>query len=129
MAGCHEVVWPVGSSRRGKAPVEAFGPGPGTTGIPCGPPMVPEVAAGAWGAGAIAGGATVPVEGDSIGWPVGGVEGVVEARGISGIGFSEGEGVVAGVGARMGGWTGWGWVPACGSVGMKAPDCGVIGCW
>ena len=36
MAGCHEVVWLVGSRRRGKAFVEAFGPWPGRTGMPSG---------------------------------------------------------------------------------------------
>ena len=36
-AGCHEVVWLVGSSNRGKAPVAPVGPAPGTTGIPIGP--------------------------------------------------------------------------------------------
>jgi hypothetical protein len=123
MAGCHEVVWPVGSSSRGKAPVEAFGPGPGTTGIPCGPPIVPEVAGGAWGA--VADGAVVPLEGES----AGGATGAAEARGISGIGLSDGDGVAAGVGARTGGCVACGWMPACGIVGMKLPDCGVIGCW
>ncbi len=112
MAGCHEVVWPVGSSSRGKAPVDAFGPGPGTTGIACGPPMVPEVAGGAWGA--VADGAAVPFDGESMG----GATGAVEARGSSGIGFIEGVGVVAGVGASTGGCVGWGWMPACGIVGM-----------
>ena len=114
MAGCQEVVWPVGSSSRGKAPVDAFGPGPGTTGIPWGPPMVPEAAGGAWGAGDVADGAVVPLEGAYVGGATGGVE----ARGISGIGFSDGDGVVAGVGARTGGCVACGWMPACGIVGM-----------
>ena len=33
-AGCHEVVWPVGSSSFGKAPVAELGPPPGRTGMP-----------------------------------------------------------------------------------------------
>ena len=110
MAGCHDVVWPVGSSRRGNAPVEAFGPGPGTTGMPWGPPMVPEVAGGA--GGVVTDGATAPLEGES----AGGAIGAEEARGISGIGFRDGDGVVAGVGARTGGCVGCGWMPAWGGV-------------
>jgi len=123
MAGCHEVVWPVGSRSRGKAPVDAFGPGPGTTGMPCGPPIVPEVAGGTWGA--VTDGDVAPLDGEN----AGGAIGAAEARGISGIGFIDGDGVVAGVGANTGGWVGWGWMPAWGIIGMELPACGVIGCW
>jgi len=99
MAGCHDVVWPVGSRSLGNAPVEALGPGPGITGIAWGPPIVPDVeglsmpvAAGAPADGGRAGGATGAT-----------------VRGSSGIGFSDGAGLVAdGVGARTGAGVGWG---------------------
>ena len=68
-------MWPVGSSSRGKAWVEAFGPDPGSTGIP-----VLPVSAGAEGAVPTAGAVTFPE-------PV---------LGNSGIGFSDGVGVSAG---------------------------------
>ena len=109
MAGCHEVVWPVGSSSLGNAPVEAFGPGPGITGIAWGPPIVPEVEGLST---ALAAGE--PADGGS----AGGAVGVAAARGISGIGLRDGAGAVAeGVGDSSGACVGWGCMPACGVAG------------
>jgi len=54
-AGCQEVVWLVGSSSRGNAPVDVPGPPPGSVGIPV-PLVVPlgwPPAAGLDGCGAI----------------------------------------------------------------------------
>jgi hypothetical protein len=104
LTGRHDVVWLVGSSSRGKAPVEAPGPLPGATGIVVGPtalfvPLagaVPDVAGAepdtAGGdSGLNEGGANVcgAVPDCTPAWGTGG-------RGISGIGFRAGVGVRAG---------------------------------
>lgn len=123
LTGRHDVVWLVGSSSRGKAPVEAPGPLPGTTGIVVGPtaPFVPLAGAvPLLGAvkGEIAGavpdvaGAEPDKAGGDSGLNDGGANvcGAVPdctpawgtgGRGISGIGFR------AGVGVRAGGCVGW----------------------
>lgn len=113
---CQEVVWLVGSSSRGKAFEEAFGPSPGSTGIPCRDgagvcepfvplgcerPLVPLggekplVPSGVVPSGARAGAAV---------WPpaAGAGAGVDPLRGISGIGFSDGAGATAGAGVAEG---------------------------
>ena len=108
LTGRQEVVWLVGSSSRGKAPVEAPGPLPGTTGITVGPmaPFVPLAGAVPDAPGA---------EPDTAGGDRGLSDGAAKVcgavpdctpawgtgtRGISGIGLR------AGVGVRAGGCVG-----------------------
>jgi hypothetical protein len=125
LTGRQEVVWLVGSSSRGKAPVEAPGPLPGTTGIVVGPtaPFVPLAGAvPLLGAvkGEIAG--AVPdmagTEPDTAGGDrglndgganvCGAVPDCTPACGTGGRGIS-GIGLRAGVGVRAGGCVGCSW--------------------
>jgi hypothetical protein len=143
MAGCHDVVWLVGSRRRGKAFVEAFGPWPGRTGIPSGAAEGAAPAAGEAAPGTVkpfvpaAGGGTVMVpvgagvaKGEKAGAavPTAGAVGVAAVFGSSGMGFSDGAGAIDGVGERGCGCVGCGWIPACGATGIEYPLWGVIGC-
>jgi len=112
-AGCHDVVWLVGSRSRGNAPVDALGPSPGRMGMLAGP-----VVAGCRLLGLVGrAGAGVPP---------------VAARGISGIGLSDGAGLIAGAGVvvgtglRAGGDVGCGWTIARGATVM-VPLAAVIG--
>ena len=117
-AGCHEVVWPVGSRSFGKAPVVGLGPPPGNTGMPLlplvlVPPLVVPLAPVPYPpSGANDGandGAGVPLAGARYGCIIGtvapGLPGKVPAadpaepapfaggvRWSSGIGFSDGVG-------------------------------------
>jgi hypothetical protein len=143
MAGCHEVVWLVGSRRRGKAFVEAFGPWPGRTGMPSGAAEGAAPAAGLAAPGMVkplmpvagCGTVVVPVgagiaNGGRVGVaePAGGATGVAADLGSSGMGFSDGAGATDGVGERGCGCVGCGWMPACGATGIAYPLWGVIGC-
>jgi len=130
--GCHDVVWPVGASSRGKAPVADVGPVPGTVGITAGAAVPVPEPDGATGAGEYvplpygrpraapgvsSAGGTVVAPADGV--PLG-AEAAAPERGISGIGRSEG------AGASAGGVVGWSGL-ACGAACMVTPDCGVIG--
>lgn len=109
-AGCHEVVWPVGSSSFGKAPVAAPGPPPGRTGMPLLPlVLVPPLAPVPFPPMGASEGAGVPLAGTRNCCIVGAMDpgvagdvGAAEAAepvpfavgvfGSSGIGFSDGVG-------------------------------------
>jgi hypothetical protein len=123
MAGCHDVVWLVGSRSRGKAFVDAFGPWPGRTGIPSGAAEGAAPAAGEAAPGTVkpfvpmAGGGTVVVpvgagvaNGAKAGAaaPTAGAAGVATDFGSSGMGFRDGAGAIEGVGASGCGCVGCG---------------------
>jgi hypothetical protein len=131
MAGCHEVVWLVGSSSLGKAFVEAFGPWPGRTGMPNGAAEGVGTAAGATAPGMAnpfvpvgdCGQVVVPAGAGVAYGATAGAE-VAAAAGAAGAGTafgSSGMGFIDGVGARTGGCVGCGWIAACGCDGTAYP--------
>lgn len=130
-AGCHEVVCPVGSSRRGKPPLDAFGVVLGEDGTA----FVPEVL-GTEGTAGVAGAAWGPTPG-AVGLAAAapGSTPPFVVRGNSGIGFSWGTSVGEGdagrsdgVVPRVGGCVGCSGFGVGPGVTYVVPLCGVIGC-
>ena len=122
-AGWYEVVWPVGSSSFGNAPVEELGPTPGSTGMPLlplvlVPPPVPLVPVpyppmgASEGAGVpLAGARYCCIIGTADPGPAGDV-GAIDAADpvpfVAGVRWSSGIGFSDGVGDSIGGAVGWG---------------------